>query len=247
MVSDWKNRPAQGRLSVPHRLTRKPTLCTQTKTFTDIWNVDKLDFIRCAVTADMCVAISLWIVRATYWCIKPEDVYYQNFPDDSFRNKLLGMFLMISSFLRCLMLDSIRLLCHWIGTDSHERRGFLLLVKTHSLINAGSAPVNEIRRFGSGFGDVTRLGEVHISPLDVPIFCGIIAAIVQFFFAYRIFTLKRSYLWICILIILVRISLLYPRQISCWANVMAQTSTLQITAAFATGYRVSFFHFHVLQ
>ncbi|KJA23714.1 hypothetical protein HYPSUDRAFT_39550 [Hypholoma sublateritium FD-334 SS-4] len=120
-------------------------------------------------------------------------VYYQNFPDDSLRNKLL--------VYGCYVIEMAQTAMN--GAD------FFFW-------------------FGSGFGNVAGLGEVHISPLDVPIFCGIIAAIVQLFFAYRIFTLRRSYLWICILIIL--------------------TSTLQITAAIATGYRSfklhSFTHFH---
>lgn len=59
-------------------------------------------------------------------------------------------------------------------------------------------------RFASGYGNMNHLGDVHISPLDAPIISGIIAAIVQCFFAYRIFILRRSYIWICILIVLVR-------------------------------------------
>ncbi|KJA15145.1 hypothetical protein HYPSUDRAFT_208133 [Hypholoma sublateritium FD-334 SS-4] len=59
--------------------------------------------------------------------------------------------------------------------------------------------------FGSGYGNLTRLGNVNISPADTPILCGIIAAVVQCFFAYRIFTLRRSYWSICVLIILISI------------------------------------------
>jgi len=71
--------------------------------------------------------------------------------------------------------------------------------------------------FASGFGNLNHLGNVDISPADTPILCGIIAAVVQCFFAYRIFTLRRSYLWICILIVL--------------------TSMVQTAGAFGTGYR----------
>ncbi|GLB45495.1 hypothetical protein LshimejAT787_2300550 [Lyophyllum shimeji] len=56
--------------------------------------------------------------------------------------------------------------------------------------------------FASGYGNMIHLGHVYISPADTPILCGIIAVIVQCFFAYRIFMLRRSYLWICILIVL---------------------------------------------
>ncbi|KAF8073435.1 hypothetical protein FPV67DRAFT_1666203 [Lyophyllum atratum] len=59
--------------------------------------------------------------------------------------------------------------------------------------------------FASGYGNMLHLGSVYISPADTPILCGIIAAVVQLFFAYRIFTLRRSYLWICVLIVLTSI------------------------------------------
>ncbi|KJA19077.1 hypothetical protein HYPSUDRAFT_204820 [Hypholoma sublateritium FD-334 SS-4] len=71
--------------------------------------------------------------------------------------------------------------------------------------------------FGTGYGNLARLGEVNISPADTPIFCGIIAAVVQCFFAYRIFTLQNSYRWVCLLIVL--------------------TSVVQTGGALATGIR----------
>ncbi|KJA23683.1 hypothetical protein HYPSUDRAFT_215004, partial [Hypholoma sublateritium FD-334 SS-4] len=86
--------------------------------------------------------------------------------------------------------------------------------------------------FGTGYGNLAHLGNVNISPADTPIFCGIIAAVVQCFFAYRIFTLRRSYLWVCILIVL--------------------TSVVQTAGALGTGIRgfklqeYSRFHDHVL-
>ncbi|KAF8073448.1 hypothetical protein FPV67DRAFT_1666214 [Lyophyllum atratum] len=52
--------------------------------------------------------------------------------------------------------------------------------------------------FASGYGNMIHLGNVYISPLDTPFLCGIIAAVVQCFFAYRIWTLQRSYRWICV-------------------------------------------------
>jgi hypothetical protein len=45
--------------------------------------------------------------------------------------------------------------------------------------------------FAAGFGNMERLGNVHFSPFDTPLLCGIIAGIVQCFFAYRIWTLQR--------------------------------------------------------
>jgi len=71
--------------------------------------------------------------------------------------------------------------------------------------------------YATGFGNLGHLGNVNISPADTPILCGIIAAVVQFFFAYRIYTLRQSYWWICILIVL--------------------TSILQTAGALGTGIR----------
>ncbi|KJA17065.1 hypothetical protein HYPSUDRAFT_98518, partial [Hypholoma sublateritium FD-334 SS-4] len=59
--------------------------------------------------------------------------------------------------------------------------------------------------FASGYGNINHLEKVNISRIATPIMCGIIAAVVQCFFAYRIFTLRRSYLWICMLIVLTSI------------------------------------------
>jgi hypothetical protein len=56
--------------------------------------------------------------------------------------------------------------------------------------------------FATGFGNMDHIGNVNITPADIPLLCGIIAGVVQFFFAYRIYTLRRSYLWISILIVL---------------------------------------------
>ncbi|KAF5319546.1 hypothetical protein D9619_008575 [Psilocybe cf. subviscida] len=56
--------------------------------------------------------------------------------------------------------------------------------------------------FATGFGNMGHIGNVNITPADIPLLCGIIAGVVQFFFAYRIYTLRRSYLWISVLIVL---------------------------------------------
>jgi len=55
--------------------------------------------------------------------------------------------------------------------------------------------------YANGFGNLIHLGNVYISPADTPVLCGIIAAVVQCFFAYRIFTLRRAYWWISVLIV----------------------------------------------
>lgn len=71
--------------------------------------------------------------------------------------------------------------------------------------------------FASGYGNMDHLGNTYFSPLDTPFLCGIVAAVVQCFFAYRIYNLQRSYWWICIGIIL--------------------TSLIQTAGAFGTAFR----------
>ncbi|KAF8955132.1 hypothetical protein BDZ97DRAFT_2081100 [Flammula alnicola] len=60
--------------------------------------------------------------------------------------------------------------------------------------------------FATGFGNLIDLGHVNLSPIETPIFCGLISGVVQCFFAYRIFVLQRSYWWICIVIVLTAIA-----------------------------------------
>jgi hypothetical protein len=58
--------------------------------------------------------------------------------------------------------------------------------------------------FASGYGDVTHLASPFASAFDIPIIESVVAVIVQFFYAYRIWVLsnKRSW-WLCLLICLV--------------------------------------------
>ncbi|KAH9030292.1 hypothetical protein EDB84DRAFT_1562589 [Lactarius hengduanensis] len=50
--------------------------------------------------------------------------------------------------------------------------------------------------FVDGFGDAERLAHSHFSPIDSPIMTAVISLIVQGYFCFRIWTLKRS-LWLC--------------------------------------------------
>ena len=62
--------------------------------------------------------------------------------------------------------------------------------------------------FIEGFGNIERLKDSHFTPIDIPIFHGIMAFVVQGYFCYRIWTLNRRSLKLCIVIALVRIK--YP-------------------------------------
>ena len=94
----------------------------------------------------------------------------------------------------------------------------------------------EFCRFASGFGNLDHLSNVNLTPFDTPIICGLIAAVVQCFFAYRIHTLRKSYLWICVLIVLVR-GLLVVFQDN--VTDTPQTALVQTVGAMGVGYRVS--------
>jgi hypothetical protein len=45
------------------------------------------------------------------------------------------------------------------------------------------------------------LDQTYLSPVDTPMLCGIMASIVQIFYAYRIYALRRSLKWVSVFII----------------------------------------------
>ncbi len=58
--------------------------------------------------------------------------------------------------------------------------------------------------YAAGYGNLEMLNDVNFSPFDTPMLGAIIAFIVQLFFSYRIWSLKKSYLPISVVIALVR-------------------------------------------
>ena len=48
-----------------------------------------------------------------------------------------------------------------------------------------------------------QLDSVNFSPADVPMLYAVIAWIVQFFYAFRVYMLRKSFLWISVVIALV--------------------------------------------
>jgi len=59
--------------------------------------------------------------------------------------------------------------------------------------------------FMAGFGNLERLQKSNFSPIDSPTIDGIISLIVQGFFAYRIWSLNKRALWLCVLIVVLAI------------------------------------------
>jgi uncharacterized membrane protein len=55
--------------------------------------------------------------------------------------------------------------------------------------------------FAVGYGNLDYLDQTYLSPVDTPMLCGIMASIVQIFYAYRIYALRRSLKWVSVFII----------------------------------------------
>jgi len=56
--------------------------------------------------------------------------------------------------------------------------------------------------FVQGFGNMERLTEAHFAPIDIPIIHAIVAPVVKGYFCYRIWTLNKRLLKLCIVIAL---------------------------------------------
>jgi len=59
--------------------------------------------------------------------------------------------------------------------------------------------------FVQGFGNLERLTEAHFAPIDIPIIHAIVAPLVKGYFCYRILTLNKRLLNLCIVIALLTI------------------------------------------
>jgi len=69
--------------------------------------------------------------------------------------------------------------------------------------------------FASGFGDMNHLASPYATPFDTPIMGSLVALCVQFFFVYRIWVIgKRVTWWLCFLICLVMLLLVWVLELS---------------------------------
>jgi hypothetical protein len=64
--------------------------------------------------------------------------------------------------------------------------------------------------FVQGFGNMERLAEAHLAPLDIPIIHAIVSPVVKGYFCYRIWTLNKRLFYLCIVIALVSVQSPYP-------------------------------------
>ena len=58
--------------------------------------------------------------------------------------------------------------------------------------------------FAEGFGNVERLEDPHLAPIDVPLSLMVVAFVVQLYFCHRIWTLDKRLLILCIVVSVVR-------------------------------------------
>ncbi|KIL57801.1 hypothetical protein M378DRAFT_360879 [Amanita muscaria Koide BX008] len=61
--------------------------------------------------------------------------------------------------------------------------------------------------FGAGYGNMIRLDTVYISPFDTPFIGSVVAFVVQLFFCYRIWKLRKGdwYIVVCVIIALISV------------------------------------------
>ena len=79
---------------------------------------------------------------------------------------------------------------------------FVFLLESVQMILTG---IDIYSWFAVGFGDIERLGKSHFSLIDGMVMNAPISLIVQGFYCYRIWTLNKRWLWLCVVITIVRI------------------------------------------
>ncbi|KAI0041969.1 hypothetical protein FA95DRAFT_630522 [Auriscalpium vulgare] len=92
---------------------------------------------------------------------------------------------------------------------SDDKRRFKILVYSVFLIETAQTAMTMADIYfwyAVGFGDVARLQDTYISPLDGPFIGSFISLIVQLFYAYRIWIIKPSLLWLSAVVALISIT-----------------------------------------
>jgi len=116
-----------------------------------------------------------------------KDVYSYNFPEDGRRVKLLGM-------------QNSHPLLYLSSPNSSYIVYTVFLLETVQTTLTGA---DVYYWFASGYGDLNRLATPFMSAIDVPIMESIVSAMVQIFYAYRVWILSNKSWWFCSLICLV--------------------------------------------
>ena len=118
-------------------------------------------------------------------------MYHYSFPEDNLKIKILSACLSRSPHRSSQ--DNIICFAVW----------FVYILE---LAQVGCAAGDIYYWFGSGYGNMVHLDTVFISPFDTPFIGSIVAFVVQLFFCYRIWKLRKGdwYIVMCVIIALVR-------------------------------------------
>jgi len=121
------------------------------------------------------------------------DVYSYNFPQDKSIVKFIGKY---------------RIFLHSQWPNDEALAYFVFVAETVQTALTGA---DVYYWFVQGFGNLERLTEAHFAPIDIPIIHAIVAPLVKGYFCYRILTLNKRLLNLCIVIALVSVQCpLYP-------------------------------------
>jgi hypothetical protein len=126
------------------------------------------------------------IITSTVHLKPPTDVYCYNFPNDRRIVKCLGKH---------------QRFFYPQNDDVLSLAYFTFLFETAQTVFNGA---DVYYWFIEGFGDVQRLKNPHLSPMDVPISHSVMSFVVQQYFCFRIWTLDKRLLMLCIIISIVR-------------------------------------------
>ncbi|KZV63585.1 hypothetical protein PENSPDRAFT_657208 [Peniophora sp. CONT] len=87
--------------------------------------------------------------------------------------------------------------------DRRWTKGLVYLIFIVEAVQTAMTGADMYFWFMAGFGNVARLANSYISPIDIPFFVSLISLIVQQFFCYRIYMINRASWPIAVLISLV--------------------------------------------
>ena len=141
-----------------------------------------------ACSASRPVGIIL-LVAARHSPDLPPDVYSYNFPDDRRSLKFIG--------------ESSNSYLHFPSIHREFRLAyFIFILETVQTVLSGS---DVYYWFVAGFGDMSRLRHTHFASINGSVLDAPISLIVQGFYCYRIWTLRKRWWWLCVVIAIVRL------------------------------------------
>jgi hypothetical protein len=127
------------------------------------------------------------VVIFRHWADPPADVYSYNFPDDTRFLKFIGGH-------KSIVCTSVNSLIPPVY--------FVFFLET---LQTALTAADVYYWFVAGFGNADRLtGDSHFYAIDGIAMNIPISLIVQGFYCYRIWTLNKRWLWICVVIAIVR-------------------------------------------